>query len=106
MAAVADDPKRRGNQGSRKNRYAHALDCRSLQTFETWTDKTEVPGTLVVFQGGDRATAIGAALRKQDERYRFQTIGNIVRSADPHQLFELCYWAQFGAGLLLVKSEV
>ncbi len=49
VAPVADDPKRRGNQGSRKNRYAHAFDGGGLQAFEAWTDKTEVPRTLAVF---------------------------------------------------------
>jgi hypothetical protein len=103
---VADDPKRRGNQGSRKNRDAHAFDSRRLQAFEAWTDKAEVPGTLAVFQGRYCATAIGAALRKQDQRYRFQIIGNIVRSADPHQLLALRHGTQFGAGFLLEESEI
>jgi hypothetical protein len=45
---VADDPERRGNRRPRENRDPHALDGRSLQALEAWTDKTEVPGTPTV----------------------------------------------------------
>src|SRR5271168_853957 len=65
-----------------------------------------MPGTLTLFQGRDCAPAISAALRKQHQRYRFQIIGSVIWSADPHQLLALRHGAEFSAGLLLEERKI
>src|SRR5271154_1081294 len=63
---MTNHAQRRCNKRARKHGDSHALQGGQLQTFETWTDETEMPRSFVVLERRHRASAVGTSFGKQD----------------------------------------
>src|SRR6516165_3670434 len=57
-------------------------------------------------QGGNRATAVGATLRKQDERKRGNNVRGVIRPANPNELLAQSDSAVLSSSLLLEERQI
>src|SRR6516225_7400262 len=65
-----------------------------------------MPRMTMFSQGGDRATAVGATLRKQDERKRGNNVRGVIRPANPNQLLAQSDGAVLSSALLLEERQI